>query len=709
MSLINKVFKYLINIPGKFKPIFTSKLFYIGCVIKLTLACLFSSEYLTELFIPFVTQFLSNPDQNPYIAFVNNGLSRSFPYPPLMLYIVASGKAFLGNTLLGLPLPNPDILSLRLPLFIADILLLYTMTKMSINHTRKFMLYYWLNPILIYITYIHGQLDVIPICFLFMATYVMYKNQFNFSAILLALGCCTKTHLILVFPLFLMLIPKSQKYLQQMASFIVIFFAILIVGNVPFMSPEFIKMVYQNAEQSKLLSIHFNLMKELTFYLIPAIILLLYLRFYTLKTKGREVFCAFLVFCYAALLLFIPPMQGWYYWIIPFLIITCVHNKLKTSFILNGLSISYFIYFLFSHQSDYFQIFQFINSDIFNLPIPLTLLQTYLNFDISIIGNISFTLLQTLLLAICIWIYYVITHNFLYNKMSSHPFLIGISGDSATGKTTLAELFTLIFGKVQATTIHGDDLHLWERGNENWDKVTHLNPKANNLYHEVSTIENLIAGKEIKRKHYNHDTGKFNDPEIIYPRNIMVFEGLHTFFLKSFSEKFDLKVFMKPNEILRKHWKLLRDSKRRSQTQKRIMSLIEKRRKDAEKYIYQQELKSDLIISWQPYKKIEKPGSKAKVKTYLVIRLSNHININRFLDQMNQFSKASIKHEYISNDKQECIIKTTSSKDQIDKVVTFYEDQLYHLGLFKPTWKEGLDGILQLLLCEVMLEIVQNH
>ena len=37
--------------------------------------------------------------------------------------------------------------------------------------------------------------------------------------------------------------------------------------------------------------------------------MLLYLRFYTLKTKGREVFCAFLVFCYAALLLFIPESE----------------------------------------------------------------------------------------------------------------------------------------------------------------------------------------------------------------------------------------------------------------------------------------------------------------------------------------------------------------------------------------------------------------
>lgn len=693
----------------KFKHIYTSRLFYVGCLLKLGLACFFASDYLTTLFSPFISEFLTNPTQNPYNTFVENGHQRAFPYPPLMLYLVASGKLLFGNFASLLPIPNPDILSLRLPLFLADIAILYTMTKMSLKHTKKFMLLYWLNPILIYITYIHGQLDVIPICFLFMAAYVMYKQQFTFSAILLALGCCTKTHLILVFPLFLMLIPRSRIYLSQLMGYISTFVVVLIIGNSPFFSPEFFAMVYQNAEQVKLLSIQLIMIKGLTFYVVPAVIALLYIRFFTLKTKGREVFCAFLVFCYAVLLFFIPPMQGWYYWIIPFLIITCVHNQLKTTFIITGLSTVYFLYFLFAPNSDYFQVFQYISPALSGLPAPIDFLQPVMKVDLALFANLSFTLLQTFLLAICIWIYYVITHNISFNKMSSQPFLVGISGDSATGKTSLSELIMLIFGKNEVSTIHGDDLHMWERGDKNWDELTHLNPKANKLYDEVATMKSLINGEAIQRKHYNHDSGKFDEVDTIYPKNILAFEGLHTFFLKSLSDQFDLKIFMKPNELLRQHWKLARDSKKRNQSQQKIKLLLDKRKQDSEKYIQAQEKKSDVIISWQPYRKIDKPGSRVKVKTFLIVRLSNHININHFIEQVKIYSDATLKYDFIANDRQECVIKITSNQALSTQLTTLYEEQLYHLGLFKPAWKTGIEGLLQLLLCEIMLDLVQQH
>ena len=486
----------------KVEHITKSKLFIIGCVIKIVLASLFASDYLSQLFIPFINQFITHPFHNPYTFFVEKGMPQSFPYPPLMIYVLSTVKVIVTPLIAWLPLPNPEIVSVRGALFLADCMLLYTMTKMSLNHTKKVLLFYWLNPILIYITYIHGQLDVIPICFLFMATYVMYKHQFRLSALLLALGCLTKTHLFLVFPLFLMLIPKSKDLFKQVGIYITIFAGVVVIGNLPYWSPSYFEMVYQNKEQAKLFLIHIPMIKGFTLYVIPAVILLLYIRFFSLKTKGREVFCAFLVFCYASLLLFIPPMQGWYYWIIPFLVITCVHNQLRTAVITVGLTVAYFIYFGVTLQSDYFQIFQWVSPNIALVPSPISYVMQWSPTMVPLLQNIAFTLLQTVLLAICVWVYYVITHTISFNKMSSQPFLIGISGDSSTGKTTLSQLINNIFGKNQSMTIYGDDLHCWERGHEKWSDITHLNPKANHLYNEVTTINSLINGKAIQRKHY---------------------------------------------------------------------------------------------------------------------------------------------------------------------------------------------------------------
>ena len=72
--------------------------------------------------------------------------------------------------------------------------------------------------------------------------------------------------------------------------------------------------------------------------------------------------------------------------------------------------------------------------------------------------------------------------------------LINISGASGVGKTTISTIISLILSEPYSNVLNicGDDLHKWERGDENWDKYTHLNPKDNNLTLGESKISSLI-------------------------------------------------------------------------------------------------------------------------------------------------------------------------------------------------------------------------
>ena len=65
------------------------------------------------------------------------------------------------------------------------------------------------------------------------------------------------------------------------------------------------------------------------------------------------------------------------------------------------------------------------------------------------------------------------------NKFLYQPLLIGIGGDSASGKTTFAKIIQNLYGTSQTTIIKGDDMHKWERGDDNWNEKTHLNPSSN--------------------------------------------------------------------------------------------------------------------------------------------------------------------------------------------------------------------------------------
>ena len=223
-------------------------------------------------------------------------------------------------------------------------------------------------------------------------------------------------------------------------------------------------------------------------------------------------------------------------------------------------------------KSDFFQVFSLISPGIGELPNFFTIIQNKFGLDIALfMQNCSFTILQTILLCHCLLIYVVINEVLSSKKLSSRPFLIGISGHSGVGKTSLSEIIKNIFGKNQTQLVHGDDNHRWERGHEKWSEYTHLNPKANNLYKEIYNVNQLVKGKPINRKHYNHNTGKFDDNQLIYPKNLMIFEGLHTLFLSQLNKELDLKIYVEAEESLREFWKIGRDSKKRNQNKEKSL------------------------------------------------------------------------------------------------------------------------------------------
>ena len=71
-----------------------------------------------------------------------------------------------------------------------------------------------------------------------------------------------------------------------------------------------------------------------------------------------------------------------------------------------------------------------------------------------------------------------------------------------------------------------------KRGDKNWEKFTHLDPRANELHLEIRYLRDLLNGKKISRKKYNHLSGVFEAPQQVYSSNIIFYEGLHPFFIK---------------------------------------------------------------------------------------------------------------------------------------------------------------------------------
>ena len=178
--------------------------------------------------------------------------------------------------------------------------------------------------------------------------------------------------------------------------------------------------------------------------------------------------------------------------------------------------------------------------------------------------------------------------------------ILGIVGDSAAGKTTLTRGIAQILGEENVTVICTDDYHRYDRQQRAELGVTALAPEANYMDIMTQHLELLRAGKPILKPIYNHNTGAFDPPEYIEPRQFVIVEGLLGYAPRVARDFYDVKVYLAPPEDLRATWKVKRDMRKRGYTEEQVLDALRKREPDSEEYIRPQRQFSDLVISFYP-------------------------------------------------------------------------------------------------------------
>ncbi len=688
--------------------IFESKFFWFGLVLKIILAGFFASKFLTDLFLPFVNFYTNSGFSNPYNEFFLKGEEDTFPYPALMLWLISLpyyfSNFFINNS------ENIAIFSLRISVVIADFSILLIFARWLKNRTHKLLIFYWLSPVLIYINYIHGQLDCIPIMILLTSLYFLFKEKFLVAAIILGAAIACKTNIILAVPFFLIYLYAKKVSLVKIASCAVIFVVTFLLINLPYINSEgFLHMVLLNSKQNQIFNVFYNFIPDKVFYVIPAIYLALLLQALMIKGYNRDVFIMFLGFTFGVLNLFIPPMQGWYYWVLPFLAYFYIKQKNAPNFLFFALQAVYFFYFLTIKDSDYFQVFQLISPEIAS---QNNLYHIFLDKGLNAekLVDLSFTILQVLLLLNCFWIYRKGVDSFSKHKLVSRPYLLGISGDSGVGKSTLVASIVDIFGKNNVTTICGDDMHKWERGHEKWREFTHLNPSANKLYNEIAFLRALKNGEKISRSMYNHDDGKFTKPKNIMAKKIIVFEGLHSFYVETVRNLFDVKIFVKPEKNLRLHWKIIRDQIKRGYSKERVLEQIKQREEDSEKFILSQEKYADVKIELFSKNPIKNLGdAEEKIELSLKISCSNSVNLEALIEAISKIDSLRVEHKFDSDKEQFIKIEGNAEEAAIEDCGdTLLGFNFEEINLSEPKWVENFSGLIQIFLAFYIIQTELN-
>lgn len=566
--------------------------FFAVIVLKILLMGLFSSDYQVKMFEPFVSDWLDdlkNGVINPYQTYYENGMHFDFPYPVGMLFIIGIG-GLLTKQFAGTPMFIHNVL-FKLPLLAFDILGYVYLKKMFPDKKESYFFVYLLSPISLYGIFMHGQLDIISMTFVMIALYYIMgqysERNYVLSAVFLSLSLITKLHVAAIVPLIVIYLYKKAGSLKAMLYTLevcVLSGAALTI----FRGEGFTEGVILNGEIGKLFACALPF-GDLSLYLPFFALALMYLYILNMNIINEDLLIGLCGMIFAVFLSLCAPMPGWYMWALPFIAAFMIKVNLRRDSLLCYILLNamYLIYFIFFHSTKNVTDLYFCGIDCSSLKINSVILR-----------NVCFTLLTGVL------VYLIhMMHKFGIAEMGVYSFhdknfVIGISGDSGSGKTSLQNKLCDLFTEKQLLVIEGDGDHKWERGNEKWKEYTHLDPKANFLYRQAMDIYKLKNGESVHRVNYDHSTGKFTKTYTISPKKFISISGLHTLYLPQLRDNINLKIYMDADEELRCLWKIQRDVNARGYSPEKIREQIRARRNDAMKYLIPQKEYADIIFHY---------------------------------------------------------------------------------------------------------------
>jgi phosphoribulokinase len=180
------------------------------------------------------------------------------------------------------------------------------------------------------------------------------------------------------------------------------------------------------------------------------------------------------------------------------------------------------------------------------------------------------------------------------------PILLGIVGDSASGKTTLTRGLVRILGEQQVTHVSADHYHRYDRRQRAEHGLTPLHPDCNYMDVLQQHLTHLRAGESILKPVYRHQDGTFGAPEYLTPAQFTIVEGLLGFHTPAMRDTYDVRVYLDQPEDLRRKWKVQRDCSRRGYTTDGVLEELDRREADAEAFVRPQRRYADIVISFMP-------------------------------------------------------------------------------------------------------------
>lgn len=163
--------------------------------------------------------------------------------------------------------------------------------------------------------------------------------------------------------------------------------------------------------------------------------------------------------------------------------------------------------------------------------------------------------------------------------MIKRPYLVGITGGSASGKTAFIQSLKTAFNSEDLCLISQDNYYK-EKDQQPLDENGHINydlPDCIHVENFLGDIDKLKRGESIFQKEYLFQLEGQEPNEIeLKPAPIIVVDGLFIFYFQEILEQLDLKIFIDASEPLKLARRLKRDTAERGVPEEHVLYQWEK-------------------------------------------------------------------------------------------------------------------------------------
>ena len=254
------------------------------------------------------------------------------------------------------------------------------------------------------------------------------------------------------------------------------------------------------------------------------------------------------------------------------------------------------------------------------------------------------------------------------SKERNRPYLIGISGGSGGGKTSVANLIHKSLGTYDSLLFSMDTYYkdLTPEQERNLSNYNFDSPEALDLDLLYTHLNDLMHWKKIQMPTYDFSTNKRKQyTEQIKPAKVIIFEGILAFYDKRMRDLMDLKLFIDLDDDIRLSRRIYRDIISRGREMETVLERYHKFVKTA-------------------YNNFIKP-----TKEYADIIIPRGGSNTIAIDLINYHLKYLVQNVTFKNDKDE-IIENKYIKKIVINESTIRREEFYHPDTIAGLGKEDI-------------------